>query len=190
MTVHRIKGLEFGTVIVLGPEEQTFWDNANAERRAFFVACSRAKERLVLATCSSRIRPPGARNWFVNRVPGLCRIPTQRSSAHSPLNALLDGTSEYFRGIESKVRFRNHYMCLYDRDAAQRWHSCGGTLEEGCNAASTQTTAMKPPESIALTTTARRPCTLPLAGRGLSVHPCEDPGRDRRRVMRSRRHGP
>lgn len=69
MTVHKSKGLEFGTVIVLGVEEQTFWGNADTERRAFFVACSRARERLVLTTCSTRTRPPGAGNWSVNRVP-------------------------------------------------------------------------------------------------------------------------
>jgi superfamily I DNA/RNA helicase len=69
MTIHKSKGLEFGTVIVLGVEEQTFWGNADTERRAFFVACSRAEERLFLTTCSTRTRPPGAGNWSVNRVP-------------------------------------------------------------------------------------------------------------------------
>ncbi|RWM04321.1 MAG: ATP-dependent helicase [Mesorhizobium sp.] len=69
MTVHKSKGLEFGTVIVLGVEDQTFRGNADTERRVFFVACSRAKERLVLTTCSSRPRPPNAGNWFVNRTP-------------------------------------------------------------------------------------------------------------------------
>ncbi|MBZ9726282.1 ATP-dependent helicase [Mesorhizobium sp. CO1-1-11] len=69
MTIHKSKGLEFRTVIVLGVEEQTFWGNADTERRAFFVACSRAKERLFLTTCSTRTRPAGAGNWSVNRVP-------------------------------------------------------------------------------------------------------------------------
>jgi superfamily I DNA/RNA helicase len=68
-TIHKSKGLEFGTVVVLGVEEQTFWGNADTERRAFFVACSRAKERLFLTTCSTRTRPEGAGNWSVNRVP-------------------------------------------------------------------------------------------------------------------------
>jgi superfamily I DNA/RNA helicase len=69
MTVHKSKGLEFGTVIVLGVEEETFWGNPDNERRVFFVACSRAKEQLVLTICNTRERPPNVNVWHVARSP-------------------------------------------------------------------------------------------------------------------------
>ena len=43
MTMHKSKGLEFDSVILLGVENQTFWGKADEERCAFFVGVSRAK---------------------------------------------------------------------------------------------------------------------------------------------------
>ena len=63
MSIHKSKGLEFDTVIVLGVEEQTFWGDPGAERSAFFVGISRAKRRLYLTVCENRDRPDGARRW-------------------------------------------------------------------------------------------------------------------------------
>ncbi len=67
MSIHKSKGLEFDTVVVLGVENETFWGNAEAERSAYFVGISRAKRRLVLTTCSSRERPDGAKRWSTAR---------------------------------------------------------------------------------------------------------------------------
>ncbi len=68
MSIHKSKGLEFDTVIVLGVETQTFWGEQDAERSAFFVGISRAKRRLYLTVCDERERPAGANNrWNVAR---------------------------------------------------------------------------------------------------------------------------
>ena len=58
LTIHKSKGLEFDSVIILGVEDQTFWGNADEERCAFFVGVSRAKRRLVMTVASARRTPP------------------------------------------------------------------------------------------------------------------------------------
>ena len=69
MSIHKSKGLEFDTVVVLGVETQTFWGDQDAERSAFFVGISRAKRRLFLTCCEERGRPDGANNhWNVDRI--------------------------------------------------------------------------------------------------------------------------
>ncbi|OFV75147.1 UvrD-helicase domain-containing protein [Rhodococcus erythropolis] len=70
-TIHKSKGLEFANVIVLAVEKQTYWSNPDAERSAFFVGISRAKDRLVLTTAAERPWPkdPSIRNWNVARTP-------------------------------------------------------------------------------------------------------------------------
>lgn len=67
MSIHKSKGLEFDTVVVLGIEAQTFWSDQVAERSAFFVGVSRAKRRLYMTVCMERKQPKGARNWKVAR---------------------------------------------------------------------------------------------------------------------------
>ncbi|MBN8438005.1 MAG: ATP-dependent helicase [Accumulibacter sp.] len=67
MSIHKSKGLEFDTVVVLGVEKQTFWSDPDAERSAFFVGISRAKRRLYLTVCDSRERPDGADRWQIAR---------------------------------------------------------------------------------------------------------------------------
>jgi superfamily I DNA/RNA helicase len=67
MSIHKSKGLEYDTVIVLGVEGETFWGKQDAERSAFFVGISRAKRRLYLTMCEERERPEGARYWNVAR---------------------------------------------------------------------------------------------------------------------------
>ncbi|HKS72840.1 MAG TPA: 3'-5' exonuclease, partial [Terriglobales bacterium] len=63
-------GLEFDTVAVLGVENQTFWGEPEAERAAYFVAISRAKERLWLTHVSDRSRPScHKKRWDVARTP-------------------------------------------------------------------------------------------------------------------------
>src|SRR5262249_51922156 len=59
MTIHKSKGLEFDSVIVLGVEEETFFGKLVDERAAFFVAISRAKRRLRLTWVKKRPVPTG-----------------------------------------------------------------------------------------------------------------------------------
>lgn len=70
MTIHKSKGLEFDSVILLGVEEQAFFGKRADERSAFFVGISRAKRRLYLTVAKHRERPPAAlRRWDEARSP-------------------------------------------------------------------------------------------------------------------------
>lgn len=68
LTIHKSKGLEFDTVVMLGVEDQTFWGDVEVERCVYFVGISRAKRRLVLTSSDLRERPTGfSGRWEVNR---------------------------------------------------------------------------------------------------------------------------
>ena len=57
MTIHKSKGLEFHTVIFLGLEDSQWWafsTQADEEKRSFFVAFSRAAERVYFTFCDVR----------------------------------------------------------------------------------------------------------------------------------------
>ena len=70
LTIHKSKGLEFHSVIIIGVETQTFWGKAQEERCGFFVAVSRAKERLMITTCDLRHRPASnPPRWREHRTP-------------------------------------------------------------------------------------------------------------------------
>jgi superfamily I DNA/RNA helicase len=70
MTIHKSKGLEFDTTVILGVENQTFWGSRADERAAFFVGISRAKRRLYLTVADYRERPKAAtRRWDEARTP-------------------------------------------------------------------------------------------------------------------------
>lgn len=70
LTIHKSKGLEFDSVIILGVEQQTFWGDEDDERCAFFVGVSRAKKRLMLTVCDERDTPPSnPQRWQENRTP-------------------------------------------------------------------------------------------------------------------------
>lgn len=72
MSIHKSKGLEFDTVVVMGVENETFWGDPDEQRSAYFVAVSRAKNCLVLTTAAKRARPdnwPPNRQWRVTRTP-------------------------------------------------------------------------------------------------------------------------
>lgn len=58
LTIHKSKGLEFDTVIILGVEKEAFWGRIDEERSAFFVGVSRAKRRLIVTACNHRETPP------------------------------------------------------------------------------------------------------------------------------------
>jgi superfamily I DNA/RNA helicase len=70
LTIHKCKGLEFDSVIILGVEKETFWGKPEDERCAFFVAVSRAKERLLLTHAGYRRTPrPRPKYWNETRRP-------------------------------------------------------------------------------------------------------------------------
>ena len=70
LTIHKSKGLEFDTVIIMAIEEEIFFGDVHAERCAFFVGVSRAKRRLLLTHVSKREVPPSySKRWDVRRTP-------------------------------------------------------------------------------------------------------------------------
>ncbi|AJP45453.1 helicase UvrD [Alteromonas australica] len=70
LTIHKSKGLEFDSVIMMAIENEVFFGDQDANRCAFFVGVSRAKQRLVLTHSDSRKRPEGyTKRWDVNRTP-------------------------------------------------------------------------------------------------------------------------
>ncbi|HEE9764681.1 TPA: ATP-dependent helicase [Pseudomonas putida] len=69
LTIHKSKGLEFHTVIILGVETQAFWGRLAEERCVYFVGVSRAKERLLITTAEYRPKPKNAGRWTEHRTP-------------------------------------------------------------------------------------------------------------------------
>ena len=67
LTIHKSKGLEFHSVIILAVEEETFWGKQDEERCAFFVGISRAKQRLLITYAQHREKPVGANTWKPQR---------------------------------------------------------------------------------------------------------------------------
>lgn len=61
MTIHKSKGLEYHTVIFLGLEDSAFWTFATQQKEdtcAFFVAFSRAKNRVIFTFANQRTTGP------------------------------------------------------------------------------------------------------------------------------------
>lgn len=61
MTLHASKGLEFPVVILAGVEEdllphKTLGSDISEERRLFYVGITRAKQKLIMSRCQSRLR--------------------------------------------------------------------------------------------------------------------------------------
>jgi superfamily I DNA/RNA helicase len=67
MSIHKSKGLEFDTIVLLAVERETFWGKEDEERSVFFVGISRAKRRLFLTVSEQRERPDGASRWNASR---------------------------------------------------------------------------------------------------------------------------
>ena len=62
MTIHKSKGLEYHTVVFMGLEDaafRNFTTQSEEESRAFFVAFSRAKDRVLFTFCQRRSRSLG-----------------------------------------------------------------------------------------------------------------------------------
>ncbi|MFN3015558.1 3'-5' exonuclease [Vibrio coralliilyticus] len=70
LTIHKSKGLEFDSVVMMAIENEIFFGDQDANRCAFFVGVSRAKHRLVMTNTSKRERPSGfTGNWREDRTP-------------------------------------------------------------------------------------------------------------------------
>lgn len=67
LTIHKSKGLEFHSVILLGIENETFFGKLVDERCAFFVGVSRAKERLILTESRERRLNSPPNRWKTSR---------------------------------------------------------------------------------------------------------------------------
>lgn len=68
LTIHKSKGLEFDSVIIMAVEKEIFFGDSDENRCAFFVGVSRAKRQLVLTHVDQRERPAGhGRRWDVQR---------------------------------------------------------------------------------------------------------------------------
>jgi hypothetical protein len=68
LTIHKSKGLEFDSVIIMAIENEIFFGDQSENRCAYFVGVSRAKNRLVLTYADQRERPAGhLRRWDVQR---------------------------------------------------------------------------------------------------------------------------
>ncbi|MGL6011905.1 MAG: 3'-5' exonuclease, partial [Shewanella oncorhynchi] len=70
LTIHKSKGLEFDSTIIMAVENEIFFGDQDANRCAFFVGVSRAKRRLVLTYAKERDRPADYhRRWDTARTP-------------------------------------------------------------------------------------------------------------------------
>lgn len=70
LTIHKSKGLEFDSVIIMAVEKEIFFGDQDENRCAYFVGVSRAKKRLVLTHADQRERPAGhTKHWDVQRTP-------------------------------------------------------------------------------------------------------------------------
>ncbi|MDN4626584.1 UvrD-helicase domain-containing protein [Erwinia sp. PsM31] len=67
LTIHKSKGLEFDSVVIMAVENEIFFGNEEDNRCAFFVGVSRAKRRLILTHTNKRDEPANARHWKVFR---------------------------------------------------------------------------------------------------------------------------
>lgn len=68
LTVHKSKGLEFDSVILLGVEEEAYWGKDTHEVRCtFFVGISRSKRRLVVTTAQTRDKLAEIDSWRTQR---------------------------------------------------------------------------------------------------------------------------
>jgi superfamily I DNA/RNA helicase len=70
LTIHKCKGLEFHSVVIMAIENEIFFGGRQENRCAYFVGVSRAKQRLVLTTCNQRAKPTApTKRWDIDRTP-------------------------------------------------------------------------------------------------------------------------
>ncbi len=71
MTIHKSKGLEYHTVIFIGLEDGAFWSfqqQPDEDKCAFFVALSRAKERVIFTFSKKREGRFGIQDQTANKI--------------------------------------------------------------------------------------------------------------------------
>lgn len=71
MTIHKSKGLEYHTVIFIGLEDGAFWSferQPDEDKCAFFVALSRAKERVVFTFSKQRTQRFGLQRQSTSKI--------------------------------------------------------------------------------------------------------------------------
>ena len=110
MTIHAAKGLEFSAVFLAGAEEgilphsralEEAEANIEEERRLFYVALTRAKNRLIITACINR--------RYANRVlecspsPFLLEIPEDLVEYHEPRGPVEEEEAkDIFAALKSK----------------------------------------------------------------------------------------
>lgn len=68
LSIHKSKGLEFDSVIIIAVENEIFFGKQDENLCTYFVGVSRAKRRLVLTHADQRERPAGhTKRWEVRR---------------------------------------------------------------------------------------------------------------------------
>lgn len=68
LTIHKSKGLEFDTVVMMAVDNEIFFGDQDANRCAFFVGVSRAKRKFVMTYAKNRDRPSGYdKRWTTAR---------------------------------------------------------------------------------------------------------------------------
>ncbi len=92
-TVHQVKGLEFKIVFIVALEEGIFptesaytLDEIEEERRVFYVALTRAEERLILSRSKSRYRFGATKNFMPSRFIGETGIEDKDAKFITPFN--------------------------------------------------------------------------------------------------------
>tara|TARA_R110002072_G_scaffold534_6_gene3957 strand:+ start:135474 stop:137366 length:1893 start_codon:yes stop_codon:yes gene_type:complete len=71
MSIHKSKGLEFHTVMFIGLEDSAFWNftaQKNEDISAFYVALSRARERMIFTFCEKRNTRGFLENQSTNKI--------------------------------------------------------------------------------------------------------------------------
>ncbi|KRD09128.1 DNA helicase UvrD [Flavobacterium sp. Root901] len=71
MTIHKSKGLEYHTVVFIGLEDGAFWSfdrQPDEDKCAFFVALSRAKEKVMFTLSKKRTVRFGEQKQFINKI--------------------------------------------------------------------------------------------------------------------------
>lgn len=85
LSIHKSKGLEYHTVVFVGLEDRAFFNfhrNASEEQNAFFVAISRAKERVILTFAHRRTSGDGVLVQSRNQINALYRILDEAGVPH------------------------------------------------------------------------------------------------------------
>jgi superfamily I DNA/RNA helicase len=67
MTVHKSKGLEYDTILFVGLDDRMWWSHSAGNPEGistFFVALSRAEQRVIFTFCESRGRRVGVADIY------------------------------------------------------------------------------------------------------------------------------